>query len=175
MDTTSTDLISYLLCRGSASSFELPLFIILKKKWHQKKWKGEAFGYLLPSLKLKVYIKTRKHNTVVWKTISHVKMSLSRITVCKIHKTNKQNPEKPQLVRRQKGYQSIDHKLNLFSFYFLRITRIRQHDVHTLHESPIYTTFYFLNFFSSVRNFNLVVDKTAELSTSLWCSIWAVF
>lgn len=98
-------------------------------------------------------------------------MSLSRITVCKIHKTNKQNPEKPQLVRRQKGYQSIDHKLNLFSFYFLRITRIRQHDVHTLHESPIYTTFYFLNFFPSVRNFNLVVDKTAELSTSLWCSI----
>lgn len=32
-----------------------------------------------------------------------------------------------------------------------------------------------LIFFSSVRNFNLVVDKTAELSTSLWCSIWAVF
>lgn len=75
------------------------------------------------------------------------------------------------LSARQKGYQSIDHKLNLFSFYFLRITRIRQHDVHTLHESPIYTTFYFLNFFPSVRNFNLVVDKTAELSTSLWCSI----
>lgn len=73
------------------------------------------------------------------------------------------------LSARQKGYQSIDHKLNLFSFYFLRITRIRQHGVHTLHESPIYTTFYFLNFFPSVRNFNLVVDKTAELSTSLWC------
>lgn len=98
MDTTSTDLISYLLCRGSASSFELPLFIILNKKLHQKKSNGEAFGYLLPSLSLKVFIKTRKHNTVVWKTISHVKMSLSRITVCKIHKTNKQNPEKPQLV-----------------------------------------------------------------------------
>lgn len=100
-------------------------------------------------------------------------MSLSRITVCKIHKTNKQNPEKPQLVRQRvrKDIKSIDHKLNSFSFYFLRITRIRQHDVHTLHESPIYTTFYFLNFFSSVRNFNLVVDKTAELSTSLWCSI----
>lgn len=118
MDTTSTDLISYLLCRGSASSFELPLFIILKKKWHQKKWKGEAFGYLLPSLKLKVFIKTRKHNTVVWKTISHVKMSLSRITVCKIHKTNKQNPEKPQLVRRQKGYQINRSQTKLVQLLF---------------------------------------------------------
>lgn len=43
MDTTSTDLISYLLCRGSASSFGLPLFIILKKKLHQKKIKGRSF------------------------------------------------------------------------------------------------------------------------------------
>lgn len=52
MDTTSTDLISYLLCRGSASSFELPLFIILKKKLHQKKIKGRSFR--VPSTLTKV-------------------------------------------------------------------------------------------------------------------------
>lgn len=45
-----------------------------------------------------MFISKPENTTQLSGKLSHVKMSLSRITVCKIHKTNKQNPEKPQLV-----------------------------------------------------------------------------
>lgn len=119
MDTTSTDLISYLLCRGSASSFGLPLFIILKKKLQQKKSNGEAFGYLLPSLKVKsLYQNQKTQHSCLGKLYHMLRCHLAESQFVKYTKQTNKILRNHNLSARQKGYQINRSQTKLVQLLF---------------------------------------------------------
>lgn len=119
MDTTSTDLISYLLCRGSASSFGLPLFIILKKKLRQKKIKARSFRVPSTLTKVKKFISKPENTTQLSGKLYHMlRCHLAESQFVKCTKQTNKILRNHNLSARQKGYQINRSQTKLVQLLF---------------------------------------------------------